>query len=331
MQRVLGTLAAFAGWMSLLASAAAGLLASEVMGLSHTEGPLPPSAVMGFPEVVVLWVLVGAAVLALLPVGAAMVSQRPSRSLYVAAGTMAVAGLLMLPDELGRVHALALIPGAAAFAASGYLLRGAGADAAEPAGAADEATGAVSAPAEAPSAVVVAAAVQPAPAAAVAAPPPQPSAPAPKRPRARRGAVQVCPWCSTEHKAGAATCETCGAALTASPGIADEAIPGVTVVSPELRDYASKVTASAKRKERTSLLAMLMGSEKDDRVIEPSAAFVDDAAFQPPSDDVRREMARLEAEIAAAAAAREMALHGLPSGSFDGPGGPPADTSGPPS
>jgi hypothetical protein len=325
MQRVLGTLAAFAGWMSLLVSAAAGLLSSQVLGLSYTEGPLPPSSVHGLPEVVVLWILVGAAVLALLPVGAAIVSQKPSRSLYVAAATLAVAGLALLPDELGRVHAMALIPGAAAFAAAGYLLRESTAGAAEAVPAAAEA---VPAPVEAPAAE---AAAQPGSAPAMTASPPQPSAPAPARSRARRGAVQVCPWCSTVHRARAATCETCGAALAASPGVLDEAIPGVTVVSPELRDYAIRVAAPAKKKERVSLLAMLMGNAKDERIMEPSPSIADDDAFRPPSEDVKREMARLEAEIAATAAMREIALHQLPPAPDDRPGDSQADASGPPS
>jgi len=294
MQRVFGALAAFGGWISLLLSAAVGLLATELLGLSHTEGPLPLSAVYGIPEVIVLWVLVGAALLALLPVGAAMVSERPSRALYTAAGAMALTGIALLPDELGRIHALVILPGAGFFALGGLLLgqspaeAGAGADG--PAREEATAPAAVSAPAGA---------AQPARAAAA------PTAPA--RSRGRRASAYLCPWCMAEYKARQATCDSCGAALAAGPRVVEEAIPGLTVVDPHLRDYEHRVAHPAP-KHRSSLLSMMMG-DRDDRILEPAATpSLDGDAIRPPSDEVRLEMARLEMEMAAAAAAHDLAL-----------------------
>ena len=298
MQRVFGALAAFAGWISILVSAAAGLLASEMLGLDHTEGALPPSAVYGVPEVVVLWILLGTALLALVPIGAAMVSDKPGPSLSVAAILMAAAGMALLPDDLGRVHGLIFLAGAGAFAAAAYLR------AESTAARAARAAGEDETPAEAPQAVAPEA---PAP---VTGAPPTPAA-AKASARARRGATHICPWCSGTYRAGAATCGSCGAALVARPELSEEAIPGVTVVSPELLDHR---TPHPIKKPRASLLSMMMGG-KDDRILDPAASPAVDGdvdAFRPPSDEVRLEMARLEREIAAGAAAHELALKGTP-------------------
>jgi len=71
---------------------------------------LPPSGVYGVPAVAVLWVAVGTAVVTAVPAGAAMFARDPSRRLYVAAAVMAALGVALLPDDLGRAYAAALIP-----------------------------------------------------------------------------------------------------------------------------------------------------------------------------------------------------------------------------
>ena len=91
----------------------------------------------------------------------------------------------------------------------------------------------------------------------------------------------------------------------------------MTVVSPELRDYAYR-TAHPVKKQRASLVSMMV--DKDDRIMDPAASPLPDGdadAFRPPSDEVRLEMARLEQELAAAAAAHELALRGTPADSPD--------------
>jgi len=304
MQRVFGALAAFGGWVCLLASAAAGLLATESLGLGHTEGSLPRSSVYGIPEVVVLWVVFGFALLALIPVGAAMLMERPSALLFLTAAAMAAAGLALLPDELGRIHSLTILPGAAAFAAGGYLMMqtepaetGTEAVASSPAGE----DGNVGAEPAAPE-------THAAPSPAAAASPSRSVGQASARPRARRGSTHTCPWCSAEYRGKAAACPACGAALEESPGVAEEAIPGVTVVSPRLREYEYAAAHPAK-KRRPSLLSMMMGGS-DERLVDPAVptAFdgATDDAYRPPSSELRQEMARIEFEIAAA---HEAALH----------------------
>ncbi len=323
MQRVFGALAAFGGWVSLLASAASGLLATESLGLSHTEGSLPRSSVYGIPEVVVLWILLGVALLALIPVGAAMLMERPSGLLFLTAAAMAAVGLALLPDELGRIHSLTILPGAAAFAASGYLMMQA-----EPAETDAEATAGspagedVDVAAAAPSPETYAA---PSPAAAPATSPSRSTGQTSTRPRGRRGSPHTCPWCSAEHRGKAAACPACGAALEESPGVADEAIPGVTVVSPRLREYEHRAAHPAK-KRRASLLSMMMGGD-DDRLVDPTIATAFDGAtdaYRPPSSELRQEMDRIEFEIAAA---HEAALH---EAGAESQAGGASDAAGPP-
>jgi hypothetical protein len=307
MRRVFGALAAFGGWLSLLASAAAGALATEWLGLGHTEGSLPRSNVYGVPEVVVLWTLLGVALLALIPIGAAMVSERPSALLFLTAAAMAAAGIVLLPDELGRIHSLTILPGAAAFAAAGYFMMQAG-----PAQTEAEAGGSSPAGGDtlaAPGPAAPETRVEPEPAAASATPalPSRSTGQASTRSRGRRGSPHTCPWCSAEYHGKAATCASCGAALKESPDVAEEAIPGVTVVSPRLREYEYRVAHPAK-KRRASLLSMMMGGD-DDRLTDPATVPAFDGAtdaYRPPSSELRQEMARIELEIAAA---HEAALH----------------------
>jgi hypothetical protein len=326
MQRVFGALAAFGGWVCLLASGAAGLLATESLGLSHTEGSLPRSSVYGIPEVVVLWILLGVALLALIPVGAAMAMERPSGLLFLTGAAMAAVGLALLPDELGRVHSLTILPGAAAFAASGYLLMQAEPDQTRAEASAGSPGGEDLDPAAMPPSPQTHASPGPAAAAAPAAvAAPASTGQTSTRPRGRRGSPHACPWCSAEYRGKAAACPACGAALEEPPGVAEEAIPGVTVVSPRLREYEYRAAHPAK-KRRASLLSMMMGGD-DDRLVDPAVATAFEGAtdaYRPPSDELRQEMDRIQLEIAAAheAALRQTGAESQAAGASDAAGPP---------
>jgi hypothetical protein len=126
MQRVFGILAIFGGWLCILLAVFFGLIATQFMGLDHIEGALPPNALYGIPAVMVMWVAIGVAILAAVPVGAAMFHKDPSGRLYVVAAVMGVLGVALIPDDLGRAYAVALIPGAVLFAAGGWLIHEAG-------------------------------------------------------------------------------------------------------------------------------------------------------------------------------------------------------------
>jgi hypothetical protein len=126
MQRVFGILAIFGGWLCILLAVFFGLIATQFMGLDHIEGALPPNALYGIPAVMVMWVAIGVAILSAVPVGAAMFHKDPSSRLYVVAAVMGVLGVALIPDDLGRAYAVALIPGAVLFAAGGWLIHEAG-------------------------------------------------------------------------------------------------------------------------------------------------------------------------------------------------------------
>ena len=124
----------------------------------------------------------------------------------------------------------------------------------------------------------------------------------------------TCPWCSTPVGAGARTCPSCGAALQ-GPDDATTEIPGVTKVDP--------IVAARRALPKPNRLVGWLAGDLDplppaDPFVEPSgrrggAAGVAGAgtpAVAPPSDAVRREMARLElaaikAELEARAAAAQ--------------------------
>jgi len=109
----------------------------------------------------------------------------------------------------------------------------------------------------------------------------------------------TCPWCSATAPVAAATCPSCGAALRDA---ADGEIAGVTQI-----DHSAMLRT--KRVKPRGLAAWLVGERADD---EPSMGKV-----EPPSEDVRREMLRLElaaidaeldAKVAAAEANRELGI-----------------------
>lgn len=98
-------------------------------------------------------------------------------------------------------------------------------------------------------------------------------------------ASPVCPWCSAAlPDPGAATCPSCGAALT---GNADEALPGLTTI-----DAGAIVRAKQTAiRPRSRLLSWLSGEDGDEVFTKAEGN-----ALEPPALDVKREMFRLELE-----------------------------------
>ena len=122
MQRVFGAIAIFAGWLSIGVGAMAGMAVSQFFGLNHVEGDLPPVDVYGVSGEVVLWVFVGAAIVAAVPLCGAMFAADPRRNLRWWAVAMAIASAALLPDALGRAYGLPLLAGAACLAVGGELI-----------------------------------------------------------------------------------------------------------------------------------------------------------------------------------------------------------------
>jgi hypothetical protein len=112
-----------------------------------------------------------------------------------------------------------------------------------------------------------------------------------KKPAAQE---RFCPWCSTRVPPKATTCPNCHASLDEA-ATEKVSIPGVTEVAPELQHYQQR--AAAKKNTRTVLLEML--TEPPAPGPEETPAPSDAAALRPPSPELRAEMARLDAEIAA--------------------------------
>jgi hypothetical protein len=123
----------------------------------------------------------------------------------------------------------------------------------------------------------------------------------------------TCPWCSASVPVAAATCPSCGASLRDA---VDGDIAGVTQVDPG-------AVLRTKRIKSRGIAAWLVGEREAD---EPAIGKV-----EPLSDEVRREMLRLElaaidaeldAKTAAAEANRELgqrAGEGDAAGSTDAP------------
>ena len=104
--------------------------------------------------------------------------------------------------------------------------------------------------------------------------------------------TETCPWCSATVPVGATTCPSCGAALRDA---ASGDIAGVTQIDPA-------AVLRTKRIKTRGIAAWLVGERESE---EPSMGKV-----EPPSEAVRREMLRLElaaidAELDAKAAAAE--------------------------
>jgi len=330
LRRLLGASSIFAGWLTLGLGVATALVVSQLLGLDHKEGALPPVAVYGISGGVVLWIFVGAAMLLAVPMAAAMVAPNPRRTLRPIAIGMGLVGIVLLPDPLGVAFGGPLLPGAvmvwlgAELIVSDTSLPGSvmrsetwpeASGQAEPADAATLGRGVVIGTAAPDSATSPADAHAAAPMldpARPAAPPPATSGPATiqsiaepapeKRGSASRrgsrkkgaGPMLVCPWCSTEVPSGTELCPNCHAALEASAA-EQVSIPGVTEVAPELRRYAAD---AIKGKNKPSLLRMMFSDPPVPIAVdapEPSDA----EALRPPSNELKAEMARLDAEIAA--------------------------------
>lgn len=288
MHRLFGAVAILAGWLAVVVGAGLGLAQSQFLGLAHTEGPEPPLAVYGIGGNIVLWCFVAAALLLTVPMLAAMVAVDPRRNLTRIAVGMGITGLALLPDELGRAFGLPLLPGALCVWYGGRLISrdaipGAATDAAPVAGpiSTTEAAG-ISDRGPVP-------ALNPSPAGNG-----SPAAEARRTSARTRPRKAICPWCSAVIPAGATSCPGCHAVLT--EGSAESvAIPGVTEVSPALRDYERKVRSG---KSKPNLLRMIFSEDPIPAAIDappPSDA----GALLPPSSAVKAEMARLDAEIAA--------------------------------
>jgi hypothetical protein len=87
----------------------------------------------------------------------------------------------------------------------------------------------------------------------------------------------TCPWCSASVPATAATCPSCGAALRDA---ADGDIAGVTQIDP------AAILKTRRIKPRGRLMSLLTGDGPEE---DESGGKV-----EPPSDEVRREMLKLE-------------------------------------
>lgn len=109
----------------------------------------------------------------------------------------------------------------------------------------------------------------------------------------------TCPWCSSKVPATAATCPSCGASLRDE---ADGDVAGVTQVDPQ-------AIARVRRVKPRRLTSWLTG--------DGSADDESGGTVEPPSEEVRREMIRLElaaidaeleAKVQQAAAQRDLPL-----------------------
>jgi hypothetical protein len=312
MGRVFGSILIFAGWASLPLGALSGLVASGFLGLNTVDEALVPTTVYGISAAVVLWVFVAAALISAIPLAMAIFAVDPRRSIYATAGVMAVVGLAMVPDELGRSFGFPILAGSAAMAFGGLLL----VPGTEPGAAVAATEGGSPTPTWIfdtidlagdgdPNAVAEPAGEEPADTPVQTPEPSRPAAPAATTPKRRKsigkGAAEAdslvtCQWCSSVIPAAATTCPTCGVQL-GGPDSQLLEIPGVTEISPTLRAYDVRARTG---KKRPSLLRTMFSDTPVPQAIDappPSDA----AALQPPSRELRAEMARLDAEIAAGA------------------------------
>jgi hypothetical protein len=94
-----------------------------------------------------------------------------------------------------------------------------------------------------------------------------------------------CQWCSAELPSeGLATCPSCGATLN---GDADPTLPGITAL-----DAEAIIRARAPVTQRRNRLLSWISGEYQDNEEEPAPP----GSLELPSEDVRREMLRLELE-----------------------------------
>ena len=91
------------------------------------------------------------------------------------------------------------------------------------------------------------------------------------------GETTPCPWCSAAVPTDAARCPSCGAALRDA---AEGEVAGVTAIDPHAVSKAARL--------RPGRLAGWLGAERTSESPDLSGK------VEPPSDEVRREMLRLE-------------------------------------
>lgn len=127
--------------------------------------------------------------------------------------------------------------------------------------------------------------------------------------------TETCPWCSATVPVASSTCPNCGAALRDA---ADGDIAGVTQIDPS-------AALRTKRIKPRGIAAWLVGERESE---EASIGKV-----EPPSEEVRREMLRLElaaidaeldAKAAAAEANRELGIDAEAPATLEDSGAPAA-------
>jgi len=102
------------------------------------------------------------------------------------------------------------------------------------------------------------------------------------------GPITKCPWCSAElSPPGAERCAACGAALTSQAGGVEPDIRGVTTLDPEA---IIRARAEVSR-PRGGFFSFLTGEPPPE-----TGGPASPESLAPPSNDVRREMLRLQIE-----------------------------------
>lgn len=284
MGKMRGPMAILGGWLCICLGVFTGLMRSGFLGLANPDGSLPPQTLYIFPAAVVFWVFAGAALVAALPLGLAMLTPDPRRGTYAAAAVLATLGLGLMPDDLGRAFGLPLLPGAALVAFGGWLTHRDSASAEMRAG---TATGGAEGR--------VGDGGTTGPEGHLSEPVQRAGRRTPERQRSTSD--RDCPWCSARVPAGASTCPACHATIDPDEAADSIHLPGLTEVAPELRAYAEQVRAG--RKKRSSLSILLNSPSTPQAPDLPELSEPD--ALRPPSAAVRAEMLRLDAEIAARA------------------------------
>ena len=115
-----------------------------------------------------------------------------------------------------------------------------------------------------------------------------------------------CPWCSAPNPPGTERCSSCQAALVSVAGSNERSIVGLTEVDPGLREHEQWLRQLHEKKKEGIFRQLL--SVPDEGEAPVYALKAEAAALQPPDEAVRREIARLEAEEAAARARAEANL-----------------------